>query len=476
MKNLILSTDSYKITHPFQYPENMTYMHDYIESRGGLYGYVKFFGLQYYLMEYLTKRITNEMIDEAKEICELHGLPFFEEGWRYIVEKLDGKLPLRIRAVPEGSVVKNHNVLVTVESTDKNVPWIVGWVETLLLKVWYPITVATFSYKAKQIIKHFLEETSDNVEAEFKFKFHDFGYRGVSSEESAGIGGMAHLTNFYGTDTLNALVFARKYYNEKIAAYSVPASEHSTMTSWTQKYEKEAYENMLDKFPKGIVSIVLDSYNFFNAVENIIGKDLREKILARDGMVTIRPDSGDAITNILFALESLEKNFGYTINSKGYKVINKVRILQGDGINEDTIWDIYKSLRDNKYSAENVTLGCGGSLLQGNEKSSINRDTHKFAMKCSCIKIGNEVRDVYKNPVTDKGKVSKKGRLDLIKNKNGEFETVNISDLPENQYHEDSVMECVFENGKILKTYTFEEVRKNEDLLYNPSLIREVSK
>jgi len=153
MKNLILSTDSYKITHPFQYPANMTYMHDYIESRGGLYGYVKFFGLQYYLMEYLTKKITNEMIDEAKEICELHGLPFFEEGWRYIVEKLDGKLPLRIRAVPEGTVVKNHNVLVTMESTDKNVPWIVGWVETLLLKVWYPITVATFSYKAKQIIK-----------------------------------------------------------------------------------------------------------------------------------------------------------------------------------------------------------------------------------------------------------------------------------------------------------------------------------
>ena len=148
-------------------------------------------------------------------------------------------------------------------------------------------------------------------------------------------------------------------------------------------------------------------------------------------------------------------------------MINKVRILQGDGINEDTIWDIYKSLKDNKYSAENVTLGCGGSLLQGNEKSSINRDTHKFAMKCSCIKIGNEVRDVYKNPVTDKGKVSKKGRLDLIKNKNGEFETVNISDLPENQYHEDSVMECVFENGKILKTYTFEEVRKNVDIPIN---------
>ncbi len=469
MKNLILATDSYKMTHPWQYPENVTYMHDYIESRGGLYGYTKFFGLQYYLKEYLTKKITQEMIDEAKEICNLHGLPFYEEGWSYIVNELDGKIPVRIRAVPEGAVVKNHNVLVTVESTDPKVPWIVGWVETLLLKIWYPITVATFSYKVKLIINYFLEETCDNPKDELLFKFHDFGYRGVSSEESAGIGGLAHLTNFAGTDTLNSLLFGRKYYNCNIAGFSVPASEHSTMTSWTKKFEKEAYENMLEKFPTGIVSIVLDSYNFFDAVENIIGRELRNKILSREGTVTIRPDSGDAITNILFALESLEKNFGYTTNSKGYKVINKIRILQGDGINENVAWDIYKSLKENGYSAENVILGCGGSLLQGNLSSSINRDTHKFAMKCSCVKIKDEIIDVYKNPITDRGKVSKKGRLDLIKTNEGEYKTVNISHLPENTYHKDSVLNLVFENGKIIKEYTLEEVRNNENLLFKPA-------
>ena len=238
MKNLILATDSYKMTHPWQYPDGITYMHDYIESRGGLYGYTKFFGLQYYLKEYLSKKVTQEMIDEAKEICNLHGLPFYEEGWSYIVNELDGKIPIRIRAVPEGAVVKNHNVLVTVESTDPKVPWIVGWVETLLLKIWYPITVATFSYKVKLIINYFLEETCDNPKDELLFKFHDFGYRGVSSEESAGIGGLAHLTNFAGTDTLNSLLFGRKYYNCNIAGFSVPASEHSTMTSWTKKFEK----------------------------------------------------------------------------------------------------------------------------------------------------------------------------------------------------------------------------------------------
>ena len=469
MKNLILSTDSYKMTHPWQYPDGITYMHDYIESRGGLYGYTKFFGLQYYLKEYLSKKVTQEMIDEAKKICNLHGLPFYEEGWNYIVNELDGKIPIRIRAVPEGAVVKNHNVLVTVESTDPKVPWIVGWVETLLLKVWYPTTVATFSYKVKLIINYFLEETCDNPKDELLFKFHDFGYRGVSSEESAGIGGLAHLTNFAGTDTLNSLLFGRKYYNCNIAGFSVPASEHSTMTSWTKKFEKEAYENMLEKFPTGIVSIVLDSYNFFDAVENIIGHELKDKILNREGTVTIRPDSGDAITNILFALESLEKNFGATKNSKGYKVINKVRILQGDGINEDVAWDIYKSLKENGYSAENVILGCGGSLLQGNSSSSINRDTHKFAMKCSCVKIKDEIIDVYKNPITDRGKVSKKGRLDLIKTAEGEYKTVSISHLPENTYHKDSVLNLVFENGKIIKEYTLDEVRNNENLLFKPA-------
>ena len=159
--------------------------------------------------------------------------------------------------------------------------------------------------------------------------------------------------------------------------------------------------------------------------------------------------------------------------SKGYKVINKVRILQGDGINEDVAWDIYKSLKENGYSAENVVLGCGGSLLQGNSSSSINRDTHKFAMKCSCVKIKDEIIDVYKNPITDRGKVSKKGRLDLIKTKDGQYETVSISNLPENTYHKDSVLNLVFENGEIIKEYTLDEVRNNENLLFKPAKDRD---
>ena len=472
MENLILMADSYKASHYLQFPENMTYMHDYIESRGGLYGYTKFFGLQYYLKKYLSKKITMDMVNEAKEVLELHGLPFNYDGWKYIVEKYDGYLPIRLRAVPEGAVVKNHNVLITVESLDEKVPWLVGWFETLLLKVWYPITVATFSFKVKQIIEHFLKATSDNFETELPFKFHDFGYRGVSSEESAGIGGLAHLTNFKGTDNINAVMFGRKFYKENMAGYSIPATEHSTMTSWTRSKEKEAYKNTLEKFPTGNVSIVSDSYNYFHAVNTIFSNELKEDILKRDGIVVIRPDSGDPITNILFSLKIFEEHFGTTLNSKGYKVLNKIRLLQGDGIYEDNIWDILKSITDNGYSAENIAFGCGGSLLQGNKHSSINRDTHKFAMKCSCIKVGDKIIDVYKDPITDKGKLSKKGRLDLIKISDCELATVNISNLNKDEYHPDSVLKVVFENGKILKEYTLEAVRKNEKLFNCKSIER----
>ncbi|TLG77399.1 nicotinate phosphoribosyltransferase [Culicoidibacter larvae] len=469
-KNLILQTDSYKLSHFQQFPDGMTYMFDYIESRGGAYGYTRFFGLQYLLKEYLERRVTMAMVDEAAAIAAWHGVPFNYDGWKYIVEVLDGKLPLLIRAVPEGAIVRNHNALVTVESTDANVPWIVGWAETLLMKVWYPVTVTTFSYKVHRMIGAFLELTSDNAESELPFKLHDFGYRGASSEESAGIGGMSHLVNFMGTDTLAALLYARDYYGAEQAGFSVPASEHSTMTSWGRERESDAFRNMIEKhdeFP--LISIVSDSYNFYEAVENKFGVELHDVIMAHDGFVVIRPDSGDALTNILFTLESAEKHFGVTLNSKGYKVLNKIRILQGDGVSENVIYDILLTMKKEGYSAENIAFGVGGALLQGNYQSSINRDTHKFAMKCSAIGLGAgdafKLQDVYKSPITDRGKVSKRGRLDTIVNGDGRVETVNIDQLPLGEYHPDTILQTVYRDGGIVKLYGWDEVKENEDLV-----------
>ncbi|MGL5042834.1 MAG: nicotinate phosphoribosyltransferase [Culicoidibacterales bacterium] len=477
MGNIILQTDSYKLSHFQQFPDNMVYMFDYIESRGGKYGYTRFFGLQYYLKKYLCQTITIEMLEEAKLLAQWHGVPFNYEGWLYIINELEGKIPIRIRAVDEGSVIPNHEVLVTIESTNEHVPWVVGWVETLLMKIWYPITVATFSYKIKLMIEAFLDTTSDNKVAELPFKLHDFGYRGVSSEESAGIGGMAHLLNFKGTDTIAGLLYAKNYYNAVEPGFSVPASEHSTMTSWGESGEESAFRNMIKKHQQyPIISIVADSYNYWEAVADLLGKKLKAEILAHDGFIVIRPDSGDAVTNVLFALEQSEKYFGCQLNSKGYKVLNKIRILQGDGISEDKIYDILRSItnftKDNKskgYSAENLVFGCGGALLQGNSKSSINRDTHKFAMKCSAIgfkKKGESqitLREVFKDPITDRGKLSKKGRLDLIL-VDGIPKTIVINDFPVGKHHPDSILETVFENGILKKAYRWDQISGNDKL------------
>lgn len=461
--NIILQTDSYKLTQPMQYPVDMTYMHDYLESRGGIYGYTKFFGLQYYIKEYLMQTITVDMVQEADAFCKMHGISIDVEGWMYIATELNGKIPLRIRAVKEGAIIPNHNVLMTLESTDEKVPWIVTWAETLLLKVWYPITVGTYSYKIKQIIAAFFQQTAES-NAELPFRLHDFGYRGVSSEESAMIGGMSHLTNFKGTDTMAGAYGALKYYNAKsMPGYSIPASEHSTITSWTEAKEIDAYRHILEQYPTGMVALVLDSYNFFNAVDTMICQELKPMIEQRDGIVVLRPDSGDAATNILYALRQCSNAFGYVVNNKGYKVLNKIRIIQGDGVSEDVIYDILKLMKKEKFSAENIAFGCGGALLQGNKHSSINRDTHKFAIKCSAIKHSDgTLTDVYKNPVTDRGKSSKRGRLDLIK-KDNKFVTVNISKLPIGEYHPESLLLTVYENGSIIKDYTWDEILENDN-------------
>lgn len=458
-KNIILMSDSYKYSHSAQYPNNMTYMHHYIESRGGRYGYTQFFGLQYYLKKYLCQPITQTMIDEAEEIMRMHGLPFDRKGWQYILDIHQGYLPLKIRAVPEGSLVNNHNVLVTVENTDENCAWLVSFFETLLLKIWYPCTVATLSHAYQRICRKFLQETADDLAA-LPFMLHDFGYRGVSSEESAEIGGAAHLINFRGTDNVSALLFMRKYYAAEMAGFSVPAAEHSTITSWSKAREVEAYQNLLAHYQDSVISIVVDSYDYYNAIDNIFCQQLADQVKQRKFPLVLRPDSGDAISNVLFACEKLAATFGTTINRKGYAVLNHVRILQGDGINENSAWDLLKALQDNQFSAENLILGCGGALLQGNLTTSINRDTHRFAMKCSCVITDGKLIDVYKAPITDKGKVSKKGRLDLIWN--GEhYQTINIDHLPLNQYDERSVMQTVFENGKLFIDWSLSDVQQN---------------
>jgi nicotinamide phosphoribosyltransferase len=447
--NLILDTDSYKASHWLQYPPHTTGMYSYLESRGGKYSATVFFGLQYILKEYLSQPIELWMVEEAETFFAAHGVPFNGDGWRYIVNELGGKLPVRIKAVAEGTVVPVQQVLMSIESTDPQTFWLISWLETMLLRVWYPITVATHSWHLRQIIYQALVQTADDPMAEIGFKLHDFGARGVSSNESAAIGGMAHLVNFMGSDTVAGVRYANHYYQHPMAAYSIPAAEHSTITAWQRSGEAAAYQNMLDKFakPGAIVAVVSDSYDLWQAIDHLWGEQLQQAVIDSGATVVIRPDSGEPVAVVSEVLQRLDRRFGSTINTKGYKVLNHVRVIQGDGVNADSIGAILAASEKLGFSATNIAFGMGGALLQ-----QVDRDTQKFAIKCSEVVIDSQAIPVYKDPVTDPGKRSKQGRLALIATAAG-YATVpagNAADL----------LVPVYENGVILTEYTLEQIRQ----------------
>ncbi len=458
-KNIILNTDSYKVSMFKQYPVGTTGVYSYIESRGGRYDQTVFFGLQAFIKEYLLEPITQADIDIADEILTAHGEPFNREGWEYILRAHGGYLPVVIRAVPEGTVVPVKNVLATIENTDPQAFWLTTWLETALLRaIWYPTTVATQSWTIKRVILDYLEKTGDPTLIDFKL--HDFGARGVSSMESAGIGGAAHLVNFMGTDTISGVLFAREYYNAGVAGFSIPAAEHSTITSWGRDGEVKAYANMVDQFarPGSILAVVSDSYDIFNAASNLWGEALREKVIASGATVVIRPDSGDPVEINRRLIEILGEKFGYTVNSKGFRVLNNVRLIQGDGVNELSIRSILGAFMAMGWSADNIAFGMGGALLQ-----QLDRDTQKFAMKCSAALVNGEWIDVQKDPVTDSGKKSKAGRVQLWKS-GGEWASAvtaptGWTDKGIGPFV--PLLEEVYRDGRLVKEITFEQIRAN---------------
>lgn len=454
--NSLLQTDGYKLTHWLQYPKDAEIVYSYLESRGGMFKRTLQVGLQYYLKEYLQGQYFNRGdISNAESIAaEYFGNPnlFNKAGWEYLLARHSGKLPVRIRAIPEGHLVDTHNALVTIENTDPNVPWLTNYLESLLLKVWYPITVATLSNEIRQIIGKSLELSGDPKL--LPFKLHDFGYRGVSSEESSWIGGFAHLVNFMGTDTFGGVQLAMRDYSHPMAGFSIPASEHSTITSWGgPAHEVEAMENMLTAYPTGLVACVSDSYDLDHAVRNIWGDTLRDKIISRQGTLIIRPDSGEPLPVILRTFDTLWEKFGGDTNSKGYRVLSPcVRVIQGDGVDYNSISQIVRGINESGWSMDNLAFGMGGALLQ-----KLNRDTQRFAWKASAIRRNGQWQDVYKNPKTDSTKASKAGRF-KVSNASGKFITMRSDAEAVKEYGD--MLETVFENGEVVNSYSLKEIRQ----------------
>lgn len=477
--NMILKTDSYKFSHYMQYPPGATDVSSYVEARGSkIEGVteVVMFGLQAFINEVLLTRITRKHVDEAETFCTKHGVPFNRDGWMIIVNDHGGYMPLEIEAVPEGTPVPLQNMMIQMHTLDDRLPWLTSYVETMLLSyVWYGSTVATLSREIKRTIKAYLDKTSDNPDAELPFKLHDFGYRGVAAG-AGGLGGAAHLVNFMGTDTVAGIEFADEHYDAGVCGFSISASEHSTMTSWGEENEYEAYKNMVKAYakPGAIFACVIDSYDTFRAVKMFAqdinpdtGMTLLDEVKAAGAKLVLRPDSGDAIQMPIDVINLLMRYVGYETNSKGYAVLpSHVGVIQGDGIDHKDVEEILRRMEDSNLSASNIAFGMGGGLLQ-----KVNRDTFKFAMKANAIEIDGAWKDVVKNPVTDPGKKSKAGiQMLLRKRSTGEYVTVDhntgmtMRSDDRGWYKATRIAYRAAFGGVSLDPITFDEVRNNAAL------------
>lgn len=461
--SIVLDTDAYKVSMWKQYPPGTEYVYSYISSRGGKYDETLFFGLQSFLKNLEANPVTAQDVEFADKFWTACGEPFNREGWDYIVSRYNGRLPLKVEAVPEGTIIPTKNVLVTVTNTDPKCFWLTTWVETAMLRaVWYGTTVATQSWSIKQVINKFMKQSATT---EFSaYSLNDFGSRGVSSQESAMLGGMGHLVNFMGTDNMVAVLGASRYYDADFGTvgHSIPASEHSTATSWGRGNEVLSYENMINQFskPGSTYAVVSDSYDIYNAVDNLWGKELRDKVISSKGTLVIRPDSGDPLEVIPRLLNSLEKSFGVTVNDKGYKLLNNVRLIWGDGINELSIRSILgKVVNVLGFAADNLAFGQGGALLQ-----IVNRDDLKFAMKASAIYVEGQWEGFAKDPITDSGKKSLEGMVSTYQLEDGTYFVHDwLADITTTLKNANHVCREVFNNGKCYNALNFEQVRANSN-------------
>ena len=456
--NICLLTDSYKVTHHYFYPKGTEKIYSYLESRvGAEFNKTIFYGLQYIAKKYLEGAVvTQEKIDEADSLIASHigeGI-FNKSGWQYILDEHDGHLPIEIKAVGEGTPVDVGNALMTVENTDDKSYWLPNYLEPLLLQVWYPSTVATLSAEVRKLCNFYLEVTG-SLKDNLDFMLHDFGYRGATSTESSMLSGSAHLLSFSGTDTIAALAVPENYYNDSnLYGFSVQATEHSVMTSLGPEGEISQILNVIDNAKDGVLSLVIDSYNYRNFLTEAgsTGSELNEAILsflATEGnKVVFRPDSGEPVSTTIDCLNLLSDGFGSHLTDKGYKVFDmNIGLLWGDGLNYQKIRDILFAMKSAGWAAQNIIFGMGGGL-----HTAVNRDTQRNAFKCSAQLRDGVWHDIFKNPL-DSSKKSKTGRFKLIR-QNNSFKTVPIDS------EGDDCLQTVFKDGELLIEDTFSNIKQ----------------
>lgn len=476
--NLLLLTDVYKMYHMLGGKPGTTKVYSYLCARSDKkYNEMLWFGFQA-IVKRLTQGISKA---DVKEFLETYEEILGGPAPKAIVKKIKalqklGYIPLEIKAVPEGTVVGTKNVLATITNTHPDFPWVVGFFESYLLKVWAPTTVATYSRKFRNLFEKYAEETSDSGFLT-PFQVHDFGYRGVSSEETAAILGAAHLVNSCGSDTVPAIPFIKNAYGftrtpgdfslKGLLAGSVPATEHSLHCSFgpTEENELEYVLHQLKMNPTGILSVVSDAYDYWRMLTVTLPK-VKAKILARQGKYVVRPDSGDpkkilcgdpsapfGSAQFKGTFRIMDEIFGSTVNSKGYKELNaNVGVIYGDGMFFARAEDILETMKEMGYASTNLVIGVGGLLLQQH-----NRDDGGFAFKATSAIIDGISVELFKDPITDSGKRSHKGYMKLTQDEDGKYVTI---DQVSEEEAEGGLLETVFNNGLLTNQYTFNQVRE----------------
>jgi nicotinamide phosphoribosyltransferase len=470
--------DGYKLDHRRQYPKNTTRVYSNWTPRGTrVEGQKKVvaLGTPFLVQKYLVEDFEPFFAANIDEVCAAYearvngylGPNSIGSDHIRALHAL-GYLPLEIRALPEGTHVPLRIPMVTVENTHDDFAWLVNYFETLISSVlWMPSTSATSALRVREVLEDGARLTGSPL-GFVDWQGHDFSFRGMLLPEGAALSGVGHLLFFTGTDTLPAIDLIEQYYGVPegyLIAGSVAATEHSVMCAGGKEDERATFERLLELYPEGIVSVVSDTWDLWKVLTEIL-PSLKDRIMARNGKLVIRPDSGNPADIVCGdpnapegsparkgVIELLWETFGGTKTDLGFKVLDShIGCIYGDAITRDRAKEIIERLAAKGFASCNMVFGVGSFTYQ-----FVTRDTYSFAMKATWAMVDGEGRDLFKSPITDKGeKKSAKGRLAVLRDENGELYLVEGA-TPEQEAA--SLLRVVWRNGQFLVRETFDVIR-----------------
>ena len=478
-------TDGYKTGHREQYPKGTNVVYSNFTPRSDKYASgsdgegVVVVGIQYMIQKYIIDTFQDEffMIEKERAVINMKRIMksyLFKDVDATHIERLHdlGYIPVTIKALPEGSLCPIGVPCLTIVNELPEFFWLTNFLETLIsATLWQPMTNATTARLYRKIMEKFAEKTGSPKDF-IPFQCHDFSFRGMPGVEAASASGFAHLTSFVGTDTIPAIDFAEEYYgadaDNELIGCTVPATEHSVMCMGTMDDEIGTFRRLINEiYPSGIVSIVSDTWDFWKVVTEYLPA-LKDEIMARDGKVVIRPDSGDpadilcgkplahclTVAESQGLIECLWDTFGGTVNDAGYKVLDShIGAIYGDSITLERAEDILSRLEAKGFASCNVVFGIGSYTYQYNT-----RDTYGFAMKATYGEVNGEGREIFKDPATDKDKTKKsaKGLLSVGKSQSGKYGLLDCCTWEEEKSGE---LKTVYEQGEIVSITTLAEIR-----------------